>query len=291
MSLTFASMVRETSTTTGTGTYDLAGASDGYAGFVAGAGDAAVVVYRAQMGDDWEIGIGTVADAAPDTLARTEILQTLVSGVLDNTSPAAVTWGAGTKTIDLIGPAESLTKDSGMFLPHPGQQIDGLYYHLQVGSAGRTVPTDIQMFFPHYHARRAKMTAAFSVTTLEAGKSVDIGLYNWRNGLPNALLESFVSNSLGATGQILVTTTNAHLPGWYCWSYLSNAAGTAQARGTGGTPDGVWQLFGFGQAVTDGDARNFGITRAYSSGLLNPFSGSLNQNILNRPGLWMRPVS
>ncbi len=42
MALIYADRVYETSTTTGTGTLDLAGAVAGYQGFVAGIGDAAV---------------------------------------------------------------------------------------------------------------------------------------------------------------------------------------------------------------------------------------------------------
>lgn len=86
-----APMVRETSTTTGTGTYDLAGAATGFQTFVAGVG-ATTCYYSATDGTDWEIGIGTVTDATPDTLARTTILESSNAG-------AAVNWGAGTKTL------------------------------------------------------------------------------------------------------------------------------------------------------------------------------------------------
>jgi hypothetical protein len=45
MSVVYADRVKETSTTTGTGTLDLAGAETGFQGFVAGAGDGARVAY------------------------------------------------------------------------------------------------------------------------------------------------------------------------------------------------------------------------------------------------------
>lgn len=90
----FADRVRETSTTTGTGTYSLDGAVIGYQGFVAGAGDAAEVFYMVTDGTDWETGIGTVTDAATDTLSRDTINYS-------SNSDAAVNWGAGTKTVVL----------------------------------------------------------------------------------------------------------------------------------------------------------------------------------------------
>lgn len=95
-----ASFVQETSTTTGTGTYDLAGASTGYQGFVAGNGDGEVVRYSVTDGTDWEVCEGTITDASPDTLSRDTVLESSNSG-------SAVNWGAGTKTIEqVLTPAE-----------------------------------------------------------------------------------------------------------------------------------------------------------------------------------------
>lgn len=88
--------VRETSTTTGTGTYNLDGAATvggiTYRTFVAGVGGANTCHYLVEMGADWEEGIGTVTDATPDTLARTTILGSSNGG-------AAVSWVAGTKNV------------------------------------------------------------------------------------------------------------------------------------------------------------------------------------------------
>lgn len=88
----FADRVKETTTTTGTGTYDLDGAVSGYQTFVAGGVDECI--YSVTDGTDWEIGIGTVTDASPDTLSRDTILSSSNSG-------AAVSWSAGTKTVRL----------------------------------------------------------------------------------------------------------------------------------------------------------------------------------------------
>lgn len=99
MAFASADRVLETSTTTGTGTYDLAGVvAGGYQTFVAGIGTGNTCYYTAFNGTDWEVGLGTVTDAATDTLARTTILQS-------SNSDNAVNWGAGTKTIFCTTPA------------------------------------------------------------------------------------------------------------------------------------------------------------------------------------------
>ncbi len=89
-----ANRVRETTTTTGTGTVDLGGAVSGYTTFVDGIGDGNTCYYVIEdpSSGDWEIGIGTVTDASPDTLARTTIIES-------TNADAAVNFAAGTKNV------------------------------------------------------------------------------------------------------------------------------------------------------------------------------------------------
>ena len=76
MALVINDRVKETSTTTGTGTLDLAGVVTGFVTFVAGIGNTNTTYYaiHEQGTANFEIGIGTVTDATPDTLARTTVL-------------------------------------------------------------------------------------------------------------------------------------------------------------------------------------------------------------------------
>jgi len=76
MALVINDRVKETSTTTGTGTLNLAGAVTGFVTFVAGIGDTNTTYYAIfeQGTDRWEVGLGTVTDAATDTLARTTVI-------------------------------------------------------------------------------------------------------------------------------------------------------------------------------------------------------------------------
>lgn len=95
-----ADRVYETTTTTGTGTVNLAGAVPSYRTFVAGVGtgDSCYYCIQHQSADEWEVGIGTVTDASPDTLSRTTILASTNGG-------AAVNFSAGTKNVFVVLPA------------------------------------------------------------------------------------------------------------------------------------------------------------------------------------------
>ena len=93
--------VKETSTTTGTGTLSLAGALTGFQTFVAGIGNSNTTYYAIvhESANEFEVGIGTVTDASPDTLSRTTILES-------SNSDSAVNFSSGTKTVFCTLPAE-----------------------------------------------------------------------------------------------------------------------------------------------------------------------------------------
>jgi len=76
MALVLNDRVRETSTDSGTGTLDLAGAVTGWETFVAGVGNGNTTYYaiHEEGTANWEVGTGTITDATPDTLSsRTPI--------------------------------------------------------------------------------------------------------------------------------------------------------------------------------------------------------------------------
>jgi hypothetical protein len=96
MALAVADRVQETTTTTGTGTYTLAGAKTGFQSFAA-VGDGNTTYYACTDGTDYEVGIGTYT-ASGTTLARTTIIES-------SNSDAAVSWSAGEKDIFVTLPA------------------------------------------------------------------------------------------------------------------------------------------------------------------------------------------
>lgn len=108
MARVYADRVKETSTTTGTGTYNLAGAVTGFRTFVAGVATGNTCYYCVTDNTDWEVGLGTVTSGSPDTLARTAILAS-------SNSNAAVSWAAGTKDVFLTIPALGLLPQGHIF--------------------------------------------------------------------------------------------------------------------------------------------------------------------------------
>jgi hypothetical protein len=103
--------VKETSTTTGTGTLDLAGAQQGFETFVAGIGNTNTTYYAIfnQGTAEFEVGIGTVTDATPDTLSRTTIISS-------SNGDAAVNFTGGTKDVFCTLPASK-----AVFLDNAGE--------------------------------------------------------------------------------------------------------------------------------------------------------------------------
>lgn len=94
--------VKETTTTTGTGTVTLLGASTGFQSFSA-IGNANTTYYciAGQTGSEWEVGIGTYTSSGT-TLARTTVLASSNSG-------SAVNFSAGTKDVFVTYPASYAT--------------------------------------------------------------------------------------------------------------------------------------------------------------------------------------
>jgi hypothetical protein len=101
MALVINDRVKETSTTTGTGTFNLAGAETGYESFVSGVGTGNTTYYAIELNaaGEWEVGIGTVTSGAPDTLSRDTIISS-------SNSDAAVTFSSGTKNVFCTLPAK-----------------------------------------------------------------------------------------------------------------------------------------------------------------------------------------
>jgi len=99
MALVVKDRVRETTTTTGTGTITLGGAATGFQSFSV-IGDSNTTFYTIQLANtnEWEVGIGTYT-LSGTTLSRDTILESSNSG-------SAVNFSAGTKDVFVTYPAE-----------------------------------------------------------------------------------------------------------------------------------------------------------------------------------------
>ena len=110
MALLLKDRIKETSTTSGTGTYTLGGAETGFEAFSV-IGDGNTTYYCCTDGSDFEIGIGTYT-LSGTTLARTTILQS-------SNSDAAVDWTVGaTRVVFCTYPA-----DKAVFLNASNQPV------------------------------------------------------------------------------------------------------------------------------------------------------------------------
>tara|TARA_R100000655_G_scaffold105466_1_gene153741 strand:- start:490 stop:1662 length:1173 start_codon:yes stop_codon:yes gene_type:complete len=108
MALVLNDRVKETTTTTGTGTINLGGAQTNFETFVAGIGNSNTTYYAIvhRSNAEFEIGLGTITDASPDTLARTTIISS-------SNSDSAVDFSAGTKDVFCTMPASKAVHEDG----------------------------------------------------------------------------------------------------------------------------------------------------------------------------------
>ena len=104
MAIVLKDRVKETTTTTGTGTITLAGAVSGFQSFAA-IGNGNETFYTIAGGAEWEVGIGTYTSSGT-TLSRDTVLESSNSGSLVN-------FSAGTKDVFVTYPAERTITGGG----------------------------------------------------------------------------------------------------------------------------------------------------------------------------------
>jgi surfactin synthase thioesterase subunit len=122
MALVVNDRVKETSTTTGTGTFDLGGAVSGFESFVTAIGNGNTTYYSiVNENGEFEVGLGTVTDAATDTLSRDTIISS-------SNSDAAVNFSAGTKNVFCTLPASKavILDASGNIVANNGSNLTNL---------------------------------------------------------------------------------------------------------------------------------------------------------------------
>ena len=135
MSLVVKDRVQETSTTTGTGTFTLAGAVSGFQSFSV-IGNANTTYYAIVMGSEWEVGLGTYTSSGT-TLSRDTVLESSNSGSLVN-------FSAGTKNVFVTYPAEKATYQdaNGTAIAPQLSASNGLVENANTVSANYTIQTN-----------------------------------------------------------------------------------------------------------------------------------------------------
>lgn len=232
MTFSVADRVKETTTTTGTGTLSLGGAVTQFQSFVSGIGSGNQCYYTILSGNgtDWECGIGTVTSGSPNTLSRSTILASSNSGSaisLTGTSTAFcsdtadvlrmlganflpaktallpfTTWlnqGSATLTNNTVG--------TTLFAPTSGASHDALMYYVSAPST------------PYSYTIHSRITPAGFVAN--AGNTFCTAGLGWYDG--TAKLEVLVWSYNGSAG-----------PTFYVQDYTSfNGTVTNPFSGTG----------------------------------------------------------
>lgn len=103
-----ADRVRETTTTSGTGTLSLGGAVPGFDAFIAVFGTGATVYYAVTDGVNWEIGVGLLASGTPNTLSRLQVLSS-------SNANALVSFSAASKDVFSVNPSYSINYHTVLF--------------------------------------------------------------------------------------------------------------------------------------------------------------------------------
>ena len=138
MALVLNDRVKETSTTTGTGTLDLGGAVQDFEGFVSAIGDGNTTYYAiVNTGTgEFEVGIGTVTDAATDTLSRDTVISS-------SNSDALVNFTSGSKDVFCTLPAsKAVVEDASSNVTLPADLTVGALLKMPTNTAKKILVAD-----------------------------------------------------------------------------------------------------------------------------------------------------
>lgn len=214
MALILADRVKETTTTTGTGTITLGGAVTGYQSFSAvGNGNTTYYTIAGQNTSEWEVGIGTYTSSGT-TLSRTTVLASSNAGAL-------VTFSSGTKDVFVTYPAgysvvsSNNSGTTGQVLTSSGTGVAPTWSSLAAGGS----TTQVQYNSSGVLAGSANMT--FSGTALTLANDASINGVTVGKGLA-----SNATNTAFGVSAVSANTTGNGLVGVGYRALLSNTTGT-----------------------------------------------------------------
>lgn len=263
---TFADRVEETTGTTGTGTVSLAGATTKNRTFVAGVGNGNSTYYLIIHANkpEWEIGIGTVTDANPDTLSRDTV-------TIGTNGTSKVNFSAGTKYVSVeITSALIATLGGGAgTVTSVGVSTNASY--LTVGSSPVTTAGTITL-------NKTTGLAANQVVATPDGSTGTAELRALVAGdIPNLAASKITSGQLatarGGTGVDGSAATNGQL-------LIGNGSGYTLATLTAGSNVTITNGAGSIQIASSGGGGSSTITINAQTGTTYTIAGSDSQKLV-----------
>jgi hypothetical protein len=191
MALVLADRVRETTTTTGTGSVTLGGAYTGFQTFSAAIGNTNTTYYTIAnvVSGEWEVGIGTYGSAG-NTLSRDTVLSSSNAGSLVN-------FGSGTKDVFVTQPAGRAAYVSGTDIVAANSASLKTNY----GGTGLTSYTAGDL--PYYATGTAlsKLTVGTSNQVLTSSGSAP----QWSTNLSIGSLTASADSTFNSTGAVQIS--------------------------------------------------------------------------------------
>lgn len=220
-SLIEPTLVRESSTTTGTGAYALLGAATGYYTYASqlAEGDWCYAVVRMPGNPNIEIGRYTLTSGA---LVRTEILKS-------TNADAAVSWPEGTKDIVASRPGLSLLDAAGLAEWLALFWVAGIPYVWSTNTASSD-PASGKLKINH--ATPGSATALYISETDAEGQAMAAVLAAWDDGTSTVRGRLRIENPVtGAFLELEITGTLTDNGGWDTF-VIQNCTGTVHADAT-----------------------------------------------------------
>lgn len=225
MALVIKDRVKETTTTTGTGTYTLAGAEVGFQSFSA-IGDGNTTYYSVtNTAGNWEVGIGTYT-ASGTTLARTTILSS-------SNSNNAVNWATGEKQVFVTQPSSKAS-----YVDAAGNQSNSDFAtHIDLNTTIATKPaySEGRLFYDKAFGALAFYNDESDIT-LQIGQEEYIRVYNDTGATVSNGIPVYLTGESGATPTIAVaradgTYEQAKAVGIATHDIENNSVGYVTTRG------------------------------------------------------------